>query len=314
MIYFNFKKENISFMSKKLANNILKLMLAMALVISISGCGRMIKWVAYDKIIGPTLWDGVDELLEMRNYNVLKKGLGGDIILIALLAELSKDNIDLLSQAALGYVAYGLMHEDDEYWEISKQLYLDARKYGQRALSQNKKFREGLAKGIKIHKLVHHIKDKKYVPALMWTSFAMGLQMMKEMDDPMAMIEAPDLIALVDRANEIDPDYKFGVGTTFKAAYYAIVPKMLGLGGGPESSLREFTKVYKKNNSDGSFFLNEAFRARYLCTLHKNEEEFKEILNKILNTDSSVLKGGYLLNEIGKVKARTFLKDMDEYF
>ncbi len=261
-------------------------------------------------ILDTTILDLVDKIMDTKSGTMVQNGLAGDILLITGITELSPKNYKLLAQCALLYGAYGLFIEDENP-ELASELYTIGKSYGVRALCLNKKFRKGYENGDKIPALVKYV-DEDYIEAVTWTALNHGLYLILNMDDPMVLINMPDVVALAERSTELQEDYFYGVGMLVMAAYYSIVPEFLGLGGGPESALKTFDKA--ATFSDGNLLLVDVFKARFYAPVIKDSDLFDSLLEDVLKTDSSVLKGGALLNELAKIKAKYYLEHKDDFF
>ncbi len=294
--------------AKSHSRALIALLLA-AFVLTGVGCGQMMRQATVGAMGGPVVLDIVNVLLDSPNARLLQEAMPGNIALITATTEMAPTR-DLCQVCCFLYTSYGMMVEDkDEAY--AKDLYAIAKDYGQKALCMDPDFAKGIAEGKKIPELTPGL-DKRYAPSLAWYGLATGLLIIHNMDDPMALMGLPDAVALVNRSVELDDKYFFGVGKAFLGAYYALMPEFLGLGGGPAASAEMFNKA--RAVTDGKFLLVDVFEARYLKTYVDDKEGFEALLKKVLETDSSALKGGRALNEIAKTKARYFLSIEDQLF
>ncbi|MDY6856548.1 MAG: TRAP transporter TatT component family protein [Thermodesulfobacteriota bacterium] len=287
--------------------------LVLTFFLGVSGCAYIGERVAKKSIrtfFKMTHDDLIKHILLIDSDMLAREGIGGAGLITMLINGFVYDHREVNSLNALIYAAYGILveYEDPKY---AMYLYQRAREYGMLSLQNNKKFREGLERGEKIHKLVHHM-GKEYTGPLLFTSLAWGLQVMLDPDDMFELVNMPDIIAMVDRSIELDEGYLYGLGLTFKGAYYAFVPEFMGLGGGPESSKATFDKAMEKSN--GMLVLADTFRARYWATLMKDEEMFDTLLKKTIELPRNYFPEGTLLNELARWKARDYLKSKDEWF
>lgn len=298
--------------TRRVLTTSLQFIFILILCSGLAGCGMIrgtIQRVGIN-LLDTTILDLVDKMMDTKSGGAVKEGVAGDVLLITALTELSPKNYNLLAQCALLYGAYGLFIEDDNP-ELASELYVIGKSYGIRALCLNKKFRKGYEKGDKIPTLVQNL-DEDYIEAITWTALNHGLYLILNMDDPMVLINMPDVVALAERSAELQEDYFYGVGMLVMAAYYSIVPEFLGLGGGPDSALKAFDKA--ATFSDGNLLLIDVFKARFYAPVIKDGELFDSLLENVLKIDSSVLKGGALLNELAKMKAKYYLEHKDDYF
>ncbi len=252
----------------------------------------------------------METLLNSPSSQLLKDGMPSNVLLVTALAEMDPDNQALLSKTCFLYTAYGMMVEDEDPG-YAVELYTIAKEYGMRSMKTDKTFAKGLAEGKKIPELTGGL-GKKYMENLCWTGLAYGLFLMQNMDDPMALMDMPDCVAMVQRSMELDETYMFGVGKAFMGGYYAMLPEFLGLGGGPDASSAMFEEARKI--SDGKFLMVDVFEARFLSTYVDDQERFDMLLNRVLEADVTALDGGAGLNDLAKTKAEYFLSIKDTLF
>ncbi|MBU0994313.1 MAG: TRAP transporter TatT component family protein [Proteobacteria bacterium] len=294
-------------MKKQLKLN--TLILIMAAMICFSGCASLGRSFL-GKATTPVIDTAINKIMDMKSAQLAREGLPTAVLLVATLAEVAGDNRNALSQATFLYVALGLCVEDENK-EYASVLYNTGYEYGLRALKTNRTFRKGIEKGKTVTEMVG-VLDRKYTGTLMWTALAAGLNAMLNMDDPTSMMVLAPCIAMVKRSIALDENYYDGLGNLFMAAYASVMPELLDASCGPEQSKILFDMVRKNNN--GHFLFVDLFEARYLVSLHNDREKFKALLDNVIATDSGVLKGMQMLNEIAKMKAAYSLSHMEKYF
>lgn len=276
------------------------------LCICFNGCARM----GVNILGAPMISNMVENISQTKNTRLAKEGLASQVLLATAITEMSPNNIDLLAETSFLYCAYGLFMEDEDP-AYAKELYALGKEYGIRALKQNRRFHTGLESGEKISALTDSL-NKKYAKALCWSGVNGGLSIILNLDDPGALIEMADIIAMVKRSVVLDESYFYGVGKIFLGAYYALVPEYLGLGGGEDNSRKMFQEARKI--TDNRFLLVDLFEARFLATTIEDETLFSQKLNQVLSADPSLLKQARLINELSKVKAKHYLKNQSKYF
>lgn len=272
----------------------------------LSGCAR----TGVNLFGAPMIKRMVENISQTKNTRLIKEGLASQILLATAITEMSPNNIDLLTETSFLYCAYGLFMEDENQ-EYAKELYALGKEYGIRALKQNRRFNNGLESGDKISALADSLNDK-YTKALCWAGINGGLLIILNLDDPGALIELADIIAMVKRSIVLDENYYYGVGKIFLGAYYALVPPYLGLGGGADNSRKMFQEA--RDITDNQFLLVDLFEARFLATIVEDETLFKQKLNRVLSADPSLLKQARLINELSKEKAKHYLINQSTYF
>ncbi|MBI9076204.1 MAG: hypothetical protein JEZ02_12400 [Desulfatibacillum sp.] len=291
----------------------LKLLVVASLVLAMmtgSGCIKTAVRTGVHLSAVPVMDMMMASLLDSPSSALLKDGMASNVLLVTALAEMDPANQGLLSKTCFLYTAYGMMVEDQDP-AYAVELYTIAKGYGMRSLQCDKAFAKGMAEGRKIPELTGAL-GEKYMETLCWTGLAYGLYLMQNMDDPMALMDMPDCVAMVQRSMDLDDTYMFGVGKAFMGGYYAMLPEFLGLGGGPDASKAMFEEARKV--SDGKFLMVDVFEARFLSTYVDDQDRFDLLLNRVIEADSSALSGGEGLNDLAKVKAEYFLSIKDTLF
>ncbi|MFP4445712.1 MAG: TRAP transporter TatT component family protein [Desulfosudaceae bacterium] len=277
--------------------------------LTVSGCATWLK-LQTDLAVVPMVSEMVSKASDAENLRVVKEGMPTNIVMLTALAKISPDNRRLLKDCAFLYCAYGMMVENEDA-EYAAQLYANGRQYGMDALKTDTRFRKGLEAGRPLPELVEYL-DEDYAEALSWTGICSGLWILRNMDDVTALVRLVDALALVKRSIELDEDYFFGMGKAFLGAYYAQVPESLGTGGGPAASRKMFAEA--RAVTDGKLLLVDVYEARFLLSQIKDREGYVATLEKVLEADPDILKGGRAFTAMAKVKARYFLEHRKEYF
>jgi len=265
--------------------------LFVGLFIISSGCSG-VKKVAI-KGVSPVLDDVNEAIFYENDLELVKNGLPSTIILVEGMVRASPKNYKMLVLAAKAFAGYAIVMEDEDP-EHASMLYLKGKEYGLRALKRHRGFRNALENETPFEEAVKLINRKKYLPALIWTGLCWGLDIMLRIDDPMAVINATKVRAIMEQASAIDDSYFYGMAHVFFGSYYAILPSIFG--GGPEVVQAEFDKAFKA--SEKKFLLAKVFYARYYATLIMDEELFERELNEVLETPSDILPEMVFLNEI----------------
>ena len=277
-----------------------------AVLFSGFGCARM----AVNMAGGPMVSTMIEKVQDMESARLLKDGFAGDLILISALAETSPDNYDLLTQCSFGYLAYALMIEDEDP-EYAKDLLAIGKKYGLRALRQNKKFAKGYDDGKKIYELVGDL-PKKYTDSLCWTAMNYGFLCILNIDDPTVYVSLADVVSMAKKSAELDNTFYFGAATGFIAAYYALIPKVADPDAGPDSAEKTFNEA--RALSGGKLLLIDYLEARFLATSVDDRDLFRKRLNHVLSADPSGMKGIRAFNEVAKLKAKYYLENEKKFF
>lgn len=285
--------------------NAIHLFIISVISVSISACTQL-----GVNMGAPVLSRLVTKIGDSKNYKLFRDGIAGNLLMATAITELSPDNIRLLKECSYMYFTLGLVVEDSDL-SYAKDIYLIGKSYGMRTLKTNRKFRKGREAGEPVHTLVKHL-GAKYAPALCWTSLNAGMWVLLNLDDPGALMEMADITAMAKRSVKLDPTYFHGVAKTFLGCYYAMVPKALDPDCGPDNAKKMFDQA--RSVDKGKMLLHNFFEARFLATNINDKVLFTRLLETILTSDSGALKGGYMLNELAKAKARHYLKNRESFF
>ena len=290
------------------------LCLIVFLAVYVSGCTATRHTVqkAAVTLVDTSVDDLVDKLLRQKNAAFVIDGLPGGLLVITGLTELAPTNYNLLATTSFLYMAYALFVEDeDANYAIS--LYTVGTDYGMRALkANNSKFRKAIDEGMRISEAVKFL-TKDDLKALTWYGVNLAKRITLQLANPDEFIDLPDAVAAAKRSIELDPNYAWGAVWNVLGIYYAIMPAMMGLGGGEENSKEAFANGHKAEN--GEFGLIDVFYARYLCPVIKDPDLFDQLLNRVIEMDSCKLGNGLcMVNELAKQKARYSMANKASYF
>lgn len=283
------------------------ILMVVVLLLTISACGP-VKNTAI-KAVAPVLGNVNQAIFHQSDVQLVRDGLPANILLVEGLIRTAPNNYDMLVMATTAFTGLALIVENDEP-ERATALYDKAKDYGIRALRRHKGFRKSMDDGKPFHESIKLVNDKKYLDALLWTGLAWGLNIMLNIDDPMALVSATDVKAIMGQVLKIDHTYFYGMAHVFFGSYYAILPSIFG--GGPDVVQGEFDKAFEI--SDNKFLLARVFYARYYATLLLDEELFENTLNEVIDSDVTALPEIAFLNALAKEKAKRLLEDKDKYF
>lgn len=273
----------------------------------LSGCSM--KRLTVNTMV-PVLQDVDKSIFSETNYELVKSGLPGNLLMMQGMLRATPNNFHLLVLNAEGFCGYATGFVEDDDPEYATALYLKGRDYGLKALKNHRKFRKALEKGKPLWEAIKLIDDEDYLHALLWTGLCWGQQILLNITDPMVAVEATDVKAIMEQVMLIDDSYLYGMGHVFFGSYYASMPSIFI--GGPERIEAEFKKAFEI--SEGKFLLANVFYARYYATLMVDEVLFEQELKKVLEAPSDAIPEVALMNEIAKAKARRLLRDKKKYF
>lgn len=282
------------------------------LIVCFSGCNatRHIVQKGSVNMIDTSVDDLVEKLIDSKNYGEIRKGLPGALLVVTGVTEMSPNNYKLLTRTCMLYTAYGLFVEDENP-DYAVEMYDIAIDYGLRALKLDKEFRKKFEQGLDYAECAKHL-GKEYVDALAWASTAYGLKTLLTLANAAAAMDVPLISGLALKAIELDETYFYGISHIIMGIVNSILPEFARLTGGVENSRREFDAADRVGGN--RFMMAKYFRAKYYCPLAKDQVMFNESLNQAIETDPAILPGGYILNELARVKSKFLLDRAVIYF
>ena len=281
----------------------------------VSGCG--LKKMT-TRTVGAISWDG-QEILERDSDVELARN--NTIPLIRSLEVFSAGDPDdrrylaLLSKS-YGQYAFGFYEEDmlrlkniDEVeYAIAKRradlFYERGMNYGKRALNTRKligplsEIEQALAK-----------QGEKEVPVLFWSAFSWGNWLNLHRDDPLAIVEVPQVTAIVERVVELDPSYEYGSALSFLGVLGSVRPAMLG--GKPEEARGHFDRAIE---IAPNFLMNKVMMAQHFAVQMQDKALFTRLLRDVLAADPSAFPERIRANDVAQRRAELLLDRVKEYF
>ena len=151
---------------------------------------------------------------------------------------------------------------------------------------------------------------KKDIPALYWVAAgwvgAFGV-------DPFDMklgLTLPQAAAIMERVTQLEPGFSSGAVHNFYILYYGSLPDYMG--GDVEKAREHFRMAMAASgNRDTSPLIS---LATTVDVKEQNVEEFKSLLQKVLEIDPNADLDNRLVNILNQRKARWLLDHLDDYF
>lgn len=186
----------------------------------------------------------------------------------------------------------------------SKKLYIRARDYGLRGLDVHyDHFSERLAKDPKAAARV----KKEDIDLLYWTGLSWIAAINMDKNDMDLLAERSEAESLINRANELNPDYDDGSLQTFLITYEASRP-----GGSLEKAKEHYKRALElTQGQDASCYINYA---ENIDEKEQNRQEFEDMLHKALAIDPDKKPSWRLVNLIMQKRANWLLSKADTLF
>ena len=241
----------------------------------------------------------------------------------------SPENKDLLEVLAQGYsqFAFGFIEDELESLgdggdEKKKQAlahratdYYDrAYAFGvRRAALEDKHIVEALKgdlSGLE-HVLKHgDFDDEDDVIGIYWAGLSLGSAINLNKDDMGRVAELPKVIALLERAHDVGPNYfnhgpALGLGVVYGS-------QGKSMGGDPVRSKKMFEEVI--GATDGKYLMAKVLYARVYATVVQDRPLFEKTLKEVLDTPADVWPAQRLANELAKKRAARYLAQAEDLF
>ncbi len=284
---------------------ILMLFLVFCLIPILAGCSTLMK--SGVRHATPLFEDMIQQVQQGDDIQLLREGLPTLLILLDGLLVETPDNRSMLVLASQANMAFAMGFIEQEDPERASRIYWKGKQYGMRALERNRKFARALEKGERYPDAVKLL-TKKDLPALFWTANNWAGWLNLNLRNTKAIFDQPKILALMQRALELDETYYYGGPHLFFATYYANLPPIMG--GSAVKSRKAFDEVARI--SGGKFLMADVFLAEYYAPLVLDQELFESTLQKVLDTPPDIDPDIRVMNELARERARLLMEKKDE--
>jgi len=281
------------------------LFLMSGLVPALAGCSAMMK--SGVRHATPLFQDMIQQVQQGDDIQLLREGLPAMLILVDGLLVETPDNGPLLVLASQANMAFAMGFIEQEDPERASRIYWKGKQYGMRALVRNRRFARALEEGQGYAQAAAHL-TRKDLPALFWTANNWAGWLNLNLRDTKALFDQPKILALMQRALELDGSYYYGGPHLFFATYYANLPQIMG--GSAEKSRKEFEEAMRV--SGGRFLMADVFLAEFYAPLVLDQDLFESTLQRVLDAPPDIDPDIRVMNELAKERARRLLEKKDE--
>jgi hypothetical protein len=244
---------------------------------------------------------------DIRTFNAATPS---NLLLLEGLIQTRPDRRELRLTASMLYFSYAFTFDDPADMDYASTLYSKGFGHGRYALFDDKEIRS--AWDAPFDEFVEATKGltRKDLEPAVWTVANWSQLVALHLDSTQVLVEIPRLVALLERAVEIDGAYFQGLPYMILGSLHAFRPPLMG--GDPEASRENFEAAFRV--TDGKFLLAHYFYAKFYCYRIQDAEEFESRLRWVIAQPDSILPEYRLLNVIAKKKAAGLLKEKDELF
>ncbi|OGR92384.1 MAG: hypothetical protein A3I11_01665 [Elusimicrobia bacterium RIFCSPLOWO2_02_FULL_39_32] len=236
--------------------------------------------------------------------------IGSQLKFLEVLLKNDPDHLSLIVQAVQGFGAYAFLFVEEKSPERAIGFYDRGLKIGLRAL-ENKCGELLLSQTDQTHfkKSLQKLK-KKDVPLLFWTSYSWAGFVNLSLGSSEALSHLPKIVSMMERVNELDPNYFYGGADLFFGVYYASRPSLLG--GNLEQSKFYFNRALYASNHH--FLMTSLLYAQTYAVAKQDRELYKNLLEEIIHFPLERFPEQILSNTIAKERAEKLLENIDEHF
>ncbi|MBP2681103.1 MAG: transporter T-component [Candidatus Krumholzibacteriota bacterium] len=244
---------------------------------------------------------------DLRTFNAATPS---NLLLLEGLIKTEPGNRQLAITASMLYFSYAFTFDDPADEGYATMLYRKGMEHGRSMLNRNKKMEAAWGKPYdEFVALTKAITDDD-LEAAVWTVANWSQAIALNLDSTQVLTEIPRLVALLERAIEIDGTYFEGLPLMLMGSLHAFRPPMMG--GDPEASRAAFEKAIAV--SDGKFLLASYLYAKFYCYRVQDGDEFERRLQYVLDQPDTIMPEYRLLNVLAQKKAANLLKEKDELF
>jgi len=223
----------------------------------------------------------------------------------------SPENKALLTRGANLYCGYAMVLVEDEDQELATLLYRKGYHYALRALKVLVKDFNKLLKGDpdKMQEALERL-DKKEAPAVFWAGACLAGYINLNLDDADALADIPRMLAFARAALALDERYFYAAPHFLLGTYFGSIGEALG--GNPGASKEHFHRHFAL--TEGKFLLGKVYYAKSYLVQTQGKEEFRKVLQEVLEAQIDEDPDAALANQAAKRKAKALLERIDEIF
>jgi len=281
------------------------------LFLPLFGCGRAF----FVDMMVPSLAEVGRAGYRNTDPEFMRYALPGNLLTLEGLREISPENPELLlliAQGKCGY-AWAFIEEGDpsrasRYYEEGRDLALKALSLKSSLVSKTLQEKRSLSA------ITREIDDRRLVPYLFWLANCWGSYLNLNLRNPRVLFSAPEVVGLMNRVIELDPDFYYGGAYLFLGAYYSAIPELAG--GGLRKAYPYFEEAFKR--SQRKFLLvHYYFLMNYALLLKDGEDPitgktglvlFDEVAREVDALDPEALPEVAFVNAVVKEKVSRLKK------
>ncbi len=269
------------------------------------GCAAKLQSV----MIGSLIEDVARAAAEHNDPQLVVSGLPTFLLLLDGLLEANPDDHKLLIKATEAYTSYATLIEYRDP-QRAGGLYLHARNYGLKALSQRIHEPERLqAPFSEFSQIFTQVKPED-LPAVFWTATSWAGWIFANTESMAALAELPKVIRMMQWVLQQDETFQHGSPHVFLGVCHAALPQMLG--GNPMKAAEHFDRALAI--SQGQMLMIYVLKAKFYARQIFDRELYESLLNHALTSPVNGVAGLTLQNINAQQQARILLSQADDFF
>jgi len=247
-------------------------------------------------------------ILNQDDPPLVRDGAPAYLLMLDSFVEGAPENVAVLSAAAELYSAYGAVFVDDPV--RARKLTTRGRAYGRRALCAAEEAACGSWE-LPFEEFLQTMRqvDAKQAPALYTFGLSWLAWIQAHSDDYSALAKLPQVQAVLQRVQELDPMYEEANSEHFLGVLNTIRPPALG--GDFDAGLAHFQRAMEV--SGGRDLSVKVDCARYYARTLYDRDLHDRLLGEVLAADP-VQPGLTLFNTLAQDEAKELLASADDYF
>ncbi|MBA4368947.1 MAG: hypothetical protein C0403_15065 [Desulfobacterium sp.] len=287
-----------------------KWILLLVLVYLLVGCGNM-----RAKMTVSSMRPIMDKMNIAVNKNsdveLVKDAMPASLVQMDGFLEADPENEDLLLRAAEANGGYAFLFLMDTDKPRARKLYQKSKEYALRVLLKDSDFKEAFDKSDDEFTKSLQTFDKDDVRALFlaannWLSW-IGLS---HADNTKALTDLPKVEAIMNRIVELDDTFNYGCVHAMLGSYLASRPVMLG--GNPKEADWHFKQAFEI--TDSKYLMWKYLYAKFYAVQIQDRELFVKTLQEVISSPENLLPEKNFVNEAARMKSKTLLAEVDEFF
>ena len=285
--------------------HLMRLLTLVVLAGNLLGCAAKLQ----SAMLGSLIEDVAIATASHDDPQLVTSGVPTFLLLLEGLIEANPNDSKLLTNAAEAYTSYAALIEIEDPQRASR-LYLRAKNYGLRALSQRLDNPERLHAPLAEFSLIIDELKTEDLPIVFWTATSWGAWISSNTTSMAALANLPKVIELMQWVLHQDESFQLGSPHVFLGVFHSALPKLLG--GAPDKAKGHFDRAIEI--SEGQMLMVYVLKAKFYARQIFDRELYESLLEKTLASPVDEVAELTLQNLAAQQQARILLSQIDDFF